>query len=288
MSTGLPKYIHGIAALHYVSDDTALDMLKPWVISSKSFIHLLDYIQEHGYNTVRFEDVINGKLQDKCIILTFDDCPKHLWDFAIPELLRRNMKAVFYMPTACLGGYNEWNVKDGLPRIELMDENDIAKLVSVGMEVGSHAHNHIMLEEQEEHEVIHQLTISKSMLEKIIKKPVLTVAYPYGSVPSSAGRLSEFAGYRYGLSVFTPWESRYAIRRWIYDDTDTYATINYKLSPSYRWFRAVEDKRNRWVKKLTQSMYRLYSSVKKSVKLKTLPIIMFTEGMEYAEILAVG
>ena len=47
-----------ITALHYVSDDKELDCLKPWNISRQSFIRLLDYLQDEGYETLVFDDII--------------------------------------------------------------------------------------------------------------------------------------------------------------------------------------------------------------------------------------
>lgn len=64
----------------------------------------------------------------KKLILSFDNCPKHLFDFAIPELVKRKMKAVFYMPTANTGGYNSWDEEKGTARMELMNEADLKEL----------------------------------------------------------------------------------------------------------------------------------------------------------------
>lgn len=217
--------VPSIVALHYVSDDSNLDDLKPWVITHNTYIVLLDYLQAEGYKTLDFEDVKAGKVTAKSIVITFDDCPKHLWDFAIPELLKRGMKAVFYMPTAYLGGYNEWDADNGHSRVDLMDEEDLKKLVAVGMEVGSHAHNHFMLEEYSKEDVAVELVKSKTILEAIIKKPVISFAYPYGSTSSKYGPIVKDVGYEFGLSVEEQVESKFAIRRWVYADTDTIASI---------------------------------------------------------------
>jgi peptidoglycan/xylan/chitin deacetylase (PgdA/CDA1 family) len=264
--------------LHYVSDDPVYDALKPWNISPTSFTRLLDFLQKENYYTVGFEDLSSSKIKGrKNIIITFDDCPKHLWDFAIPELIRRKMKAVFYMPTAYLGGCNEWNVVEGLPEINLMDDEDIAKLSTVGMEVGSHAHNHVMLQEKDAVEVVAQLTKSKSILEAITNKPVLSVAYPYGSVPQNAYKTAENAGYQYGLAVFTPWQTKYAIRRWVYDDTDTLETIQWKVSKPYNWYRAWHDKKDYYLTKLLRRIYNTYAEIKNSIMRKTILMISFTQ-----------
>ncbi len=270
-----------IVMLHYVSDMPEYDALKPWNISRASFTRLLDFLLEENYTTVGFEDLVLSKVTgSKNIIITFDDCPKHLWDFAIPELIRRNMKAVFYMPTAYLGGYNEWNVVKGLPKITLMDSDDIAKLNAAGMEIGSHAHHHIMLEEKDAPEVVAQLTKSKSILEDITNKPVLSVAYPYGSVPQNAYKTAENAGYQYGLAVFTPWQTKYAIRRWIYDDTDTIESIRHKMSGVYAWQRVVGDKWNFYSKNVMRKAYGYYSKAKKTLGINAISLF-FVEHIQY-------
>jgi peptidoglycan/xylan/chitin deacetylase (PgdA/CDA1 family) len=111
------------------------------------FLRLLNYLEQNGYQTLTFEDLHDSPRMKsgKRIILTFDDCPKHLFDFAIPELLSRKMKASFYMPTAYLGKYNAWDVEEGRAKVELMDENDLLELSRLGMEIGSHSHHHVKL-----------------------------------------------------------------------------------------------------------------------------------------------
>ncbi len=274
-----------IVMLHYVSDNPTHDDLKPWNINTASYTRLLDYLEQHGYNAIGFEDLSHKAKGTKNIIITFDDCPKQLWDFAIPELQKRNMKAVFYIPTAHLGGYNEWNVVDGKPRIELMDEDDIVRLNEIGMEVGSHAHNHIMLEGKDEEEALRQLTISKSILESIIRKPVLSIAYPYGSLPDDYSKITEWAGYKYGLGVYVPWQSKYAIRRWIFDDTDTVESIQRKMSASYNWYRTWQDKKDYYLKRIFGKAYNVYLSAKDRVKANAIMTIAFVEDLQCTELL---
>lgn len=255
-----------IIALHYVSDDAKLEPLKPWVISHQSFVRLLDYLETEQYATLTFEDLEQGKGQNaKYVVITFDDCPKHLFDFAIPELLKRKMKAVFYISTAYLGGYNVWGVADGKPRLELMDEADVKRLHDMGMEIGSHGHRHIMLDEFETDEVTHELARSKSVLEAIVQKPVLTVAYPYGFVPVAYKKIIPQLQFRLGLSVYTRFDSKYAIRRWVYDDEHDEKKIKWKMSLLYRLYRPFSDKLTIAYKRYSSLLYRTYASVKSRV-----------------------
>lgn len=229
-----------VIMLHHVSDDARLDGLKPYSISHSSFTRLLDVLEEDGYTTIGFDDL--NEPCKKQVIITFDDCPRHLWDFAIPELQKRNMKAVFYMPTAHLGGKNDWDIPFGKPAVELMDEADIQRLSGIGMEIGAHSHHHVRLGDLPRNDVADNLRQSKDILEGITGKKIISMAYPFGSVPADKDELLKDAGYDYGLSIYSPVENQYNIRRFIYHDGDDKNRIKNKLSVSYLIYRKLRDK----------------------------------------------
>ncbi|MCB0696257.1 MAG: polysaccharide deacetylase family protein [Chitinophagaceae bacterium] len=259
-----------IVALHYVSDDPGLDSLKPWVVTHASYNMLLDYLEDNGYTTIGFEDVKLGNVPKKSVILTFDDCAKQLLDYAIPELVRRNMKAVFYMPTARIDGINHWDAKHGLPELGIMNEKDLQDIVAVGMEVGSHAHYHIMLEEHSGNRVKEELSKSKAILEKVLNRPVISIAYPFSSVPSDYNVLVKAAGYDFGIAVVANKETRYALRRWIFDDTDTIDSIKWKMSALYGLYRPFKDNYDFYKTALARGIYQQYSRLKKMLLNKAL------------------
>lgn len=235
-----------VIMLHGVSDDSALDDLKPYVISKASFTRLLNVLEEGGYTTTNFAQFSKTGHEPREVVISFDDCPKHLWDFAIPELQKRRMCAAFYMPTAYIGGYNDWDMQQGKPKMELMNEDDLHNLSDIiGMEVGSHSDKHIRLSDVSKQEVKDNLQKSKTILEQITGLPVLSMAYPFGALPDDNKNLLKEAGYQYGLSIYTPKETRYDIRRWIYHDGDDAERIKKKLSTQYRLMRALKDKLNK-------------------------------------------
>jgi peptidoglycan/xylan/chitin deacetylase (PgdA/CDA1 family) len=230
-----------IAMLHHISDDPAHESLKPYSITRHSFSRLLDYLERHEYRTVTFAQLENGTASGKKrIILTFDDCPRHLLDFAVPELCRRGMNGVFYMPAAHLGGYNSWDVQEGRARVELMDAADLQQLEKLGMEIGGHSFNHIRLKDVPENSA-EEVLQCRRILESIVAGQLLSFAWPFGSVPANHKRLLTDAGFRYGLSIYQPFESRLALRRFIYHDGDTDNTLEKKLSPAYRAYRLLTD-----------------------------------------------
>ena len=229
-----------IAMLHHVSDDPGHESLKPYSISRQSFTRLLDHLGRHEFETITFEQLAKGhRSGKKQVILSFDDCPKHLFDFAVPELVRREMKAVFYMPAAHLGGYNSWDVEEGRARVELMDAGDLQQLEKLGMEIGGHSWHHIKLKQSAN--AAEEVTQCRRILEEIVAGPLLSFAWPFGSVPANYKQLLATAGFRYGLSIFQPFENRQAIRRFIYHDGDNDSTLGKKLSPLYKVCRMVTD-----------------------------------------------
>ena len=230
--------------LHCVSD--SMDgSLANWCISRKAFLQLLDTLEEAGYKTTHFAELEEQKKTgnfSRKVILTFDDCAKHLFDFAVPELVNRRMKAAFFMPTAYIGGYNAWDVEKGAARMELMDEKDLKELAGLGMEVGSHSHRHIELKKLSGTDELRQeVSRSKERLQDITGKPVHSFAYPFGSVPDDYKPVLSAAGYQYGLSIYQPFETKLALRRFGVYEKDTPATLRKKLSGRYRWMRTLYD-----------------------------------------------
>lgn len=231
-----------VAMLHSVSD--SLDgQLANWCISKKAFLQLLDTLEEARYQTTHFAELANKPgLFSRKVILSFDDCAKHLFDFAIPELVRRRYTAAFFMPTAYIGKHNAWDVEKGVERMALMDENDLKELIRLGMEVGSHSHHHIELKNLSgTKRLMEEVMLSKQILEDITGKRVYSFAYPFGSVPLDYKKVLSEASYQYGLSIYQPFETKLALRRFGVYEKDTPATLRKKISGRYRWMRTVYD-----------------------------------------------
>ncbi len=85
---------------------------------------------------------------------------------------------------------------------KMMSWDEIRQLDSLGFTIGSHSHTHPMLASlQNESEITEELQLSASIIKKEINKNPLTISYPIGSFDDRVMRLSEVAGYKYGLAV---------------------------------------------------------------------------------------
>lgn len=231
--------------LHYVGDNIQDNFLADWVLERKNFSRLLSFIEERDYKTICFKDLIpnNGAADSsRNIILTFDDCAKHLLDFAVPELMKRKMKGVFFMPTAYTGGYNAWDEAKSETRLELMNADDLKDLAQNGMEVGSHSHHHIELKTTSVEVLKRELVLSKEIIESVTGSEVYSFSYPYGSVPENYRSVLSEAGYRFGVSIYQPFQTRLALRRFGVYNKDTEKSLATKFSFRYQLIRQLYDK----------------------------------------------
>ncbi len=234
-----------IIMLHEVKNRSQ-ESANSWCISHDKFSALLDYLYRLNYETITFADIVSKSAlrgsSRKKVVLTFDDGYKHLFDFAIPELQKRQMKAAFYIPTSCIGKYNFWDVEKGYEKEEIMNESDLKELDRLGMEVGAHSHHHINLKEAADGRVVaEEISQSKKILEVILNKRVYSFAYPYAAVPKEYKKLLSDEGYYYGLSFYQPYENKFALRRICYHNNDTEQSLRLKLSFPYKILRTLRD-----------------------------------------------
>lgn len=239
----LPRKLPPVVMLHHVGDAPLYDSLKPYAISHQSFLRLLNYLERKNIQTTTFAELAAGQSKSKRrVILTFDDCSKSLLDFAIPELLKRKMKAVFYMPTAHLGLDNSWDVEEGKSSLELMNASDLVYLLQQGMEIGGHSHHHIPLDRLSALEVKQEIIACRINLESILQVPIVSFAYPYGVIPQNHAEILASEGFQYGLGIYTAIENKFCLRRFIYHDGDSTTSLAIKLSPAYKLYRTLFDR----------------------------------------------
>ncbi len=229
--------------LHHVSDLRAFKSLEPYSITNKKFLALLDFIESNNFKTLTFFDLNQRTTEKKVIILTFDDCSKELLSFAIPELIKRNMKAVFFIPTDFIGSYNKWDVEEGKGKVDFFTYDDVVNLsCNSNFEIGSHSQSHRKLNQLPNEAILLELKESKLYLEQLIKKNVISFAHPFGEFPLENDNLLEQAGYNYGCGIYVKNSSNFALRRFIYHNGDNILTLKIKCSFFYRFYRLIRDK----------------------------------------------
>ncbi|KQM63964.1 hypothetical protein ASE74_12420 [Pedobacter sp. Leaf216] len=232
-----------IIMLHHIVDLPGKG-ISNWSISTRQFNLLLDLIEQKNLITTTFDAISTGNAasHQKLVVISFDDCPATLFDYAVPELIKRKMKAVFSIPTAQIGGFNMWDVTEqGFAKVALMDAEQLQYLSSQGMEIASHGQHHLRASEINETEFTEEISASKQYLEALLNKQIYTFTYPYGEVPKRYRLLLKQCAYQYGLSIYQPRQNNLALRRIGIHQADTAKSIAYKLSQSYQLMRNLLD-----------------------------------------------
>jgi peptidoglycan/xylan/chitin deacetylase (PgdA/CDA1 family) len=232
-----------VIMLHHVSDLPEFNSLEPYSISRSKFLELLNFLETNNFKTKNFYDLKNEKRSSKDVIITFDDCSQELLSFAIPELIKRNMKAVFYFPTGYVNSFNEWDVLEGKNQVKFFNEQEIIEISkNVNFEIGSHSVTHRKLTQLHSEEILNELIYSKKELERITKKEIISFAHPFGAIPSMNDDLLKKAGYLYACGIFVKWQNNFSLRRFIFHNGDNNLTLKKKLSFYYRFYRKIKDK----------------------------------------------
>lgn len=166
-------------------------------LSPSDFSKQLDLIESRGYTTINFQDIIDNKVPNKSVVLTFDDGYENFYQNAYPELKKRGMKAVSFIIVNDVG-------KEGY-----MTREQIGEIEQNGIEIGSHTLSHPDLATSSDAKAKKEIANSKAYLEELIVKKVISICYPSGKYSATTESLAESAGYDFavttksGLSTFS-------------------------------------------------------------------------------------
>jgi len=168
----------------------------------------------------------------KVVTLTFDDGYAANYDILL-QLIDRNIAPVVFIPTAFIGKTNAWEYSSDFFPASHLSRSQISDLANRGVVFGSHGHSHRPLERLSREEIRRELTISRQMLEEIIRRPVKYMSFPFGRTNPAVNETAAECGYIYGLGMpSTPAaldDSDFIIRRIPLYASDTYFSVRRKL-----------------------------------------------------------
>lgn len=163
---------------------------------------LMVFLREKGYETVTFEDLLSRPAPPKPIMLTFDDGYEDNFLNLFPLLKKHGMKAIIYLLGDRSIPSNIWDMDKGAPEAPLMKEGQILEMAQSGLvEFGGHSMNHSNLVKLEEGALEREVRECKKSLEELLRKTVLSFAYPYGLFNERVKKTVDQAGYFFGIAV---------------------------------------------------------------------------------------
>ncbi len=195
--------------------DVKIEPLNYFDVTVQDLCAQLDWLKANNYETLTLDEfagyIKKGEaFPEKSVLITFDDGYNGIYNYALPELRKRGMKAVFFITASVVG-----NVDGSYPHVTRKELQEIA--ADKNFAIGSHTVTHSNLVESSHDERVHELSESKRILEQITGREVIAVAYPEGHYDKQVIKSVKEAGYEIAFAVqdrgLLDEEARYSIPR---------------------------------------------------------------------------
>ena len=202
------------------------------IIARNVFLSHLDAIQEAGYETITFQQVIDfvnhgGSIPEKPILITFDDGYLSNYEIAWPALQQRGMVGTIFVVGCSVGKDTYKNT--GVPIIPHFTYRQAREMIDSGvMSIQSHTYDlhqyrplepdggreGVLPKQGEPTEVYRQalkadLQLSRDILQKNTESAIQVLAYPYGLYTTD----SEFISTQLGFSITLTTQAEPAVLR---------------------------------------------------------------------------
>ncbi len=170
-------------------------------IHPEKFRQQITFLVENGYQTITFQDLLYGSaLPPKPLILTFDDGYECIYEHAFPVLRAAGYRAIIYIVTGFMGKMNQWDANLGGIRFRHLARAQLQEMDRAGWELGSHGVTHRALTRLGSKQVAKELVQSKMRLSVLSRRPVVSLAYPFGLHNHAVQAAARAAGYYFGCT----------------------------------------------------------------------------------------
>lgn len=137
-----------------------------------------------------------GVLPRRPAMLTFDDAYHDFYVYAFPILRKYKWPAVLFVPVGKITDPPAPRVEWGAgPEPYAMQWPEIEEVRRSGVEIGSHAFNHINLAKADPEVVLSELAESRRILAERLGEPPIALAYPGGRQNREVRRAAAGVGY---------------------------------------------------------------------------------------------
>ncbi len=212
--------------------------IKGLYVGEALFRRQLKELQAAGFTSGRLEDCA-GPLQNKRVVITFDDGYVNVLRHGPGPLADTGFRAVLFLVADLLGQHNRWDVPLGEAPEPMMDAAQVREWLAAGHDIGSHTLTHPFLTQLPVTQAKEEITASRKKLEDLFGRPIEHFCYPYGDWNGAVCDSVKEAGYRTAATtdagVNMPTDSAFALKRF---------TARY---PSRR-LRAITDRVSGWFK----------------------------------------
>jgi peptidoglycan/xylan/chitin deacetylase (PgdA/CDA1 family) len=151
-----------------------------------------DHLRALAASGFRVVPLANVRDRAGSIAITFDDGYSNFLTEALPLLNHYRMPATVFIVSGFCGGYNEWPSRvHGLPRLRLLNWDEVREVSRFGATIGAHTVHHANLADASRAEAEREMRECKRAIEDRIGLPVGTFAYPYGAAAAAVRDLAK-------------------------------------------------------------------------------------------------
>jgi len=191
---------------------------------------------------ISLEKSLNLEPGDHYAVVTFDDGFRESLHNALPELEKRDIPVMVFIPTGCLGlpapwlGNEQQDTNGGIV-ISASEIRDLSRKDLVSF--GSHCVTHRSLPTLTDQEAKEEISRSKSDLEDILGRKICTLSFPHGSFEQRHVDWAKQTGYGRVFSIHPVWafahSDEFVTGRVRVDPTDWPVEFRLKMCGAYRW-----------------------------------------------------
>ncbi len=185
-----------ILVYHYIRVDTNLRNPLGYNLSvwPAEFQEQMDWLRIAGGHPVTLEQLYSAMhrgpaLPAHAVVLTFDDGYDDFATTAVPILVHDGFVATDFV------------VSGFVDRPAYMSAQQILQVAAMGMVIGAHTVHHVNLDALSPQLAQIEIDVSKESLQRLVGRPVLDFAYPYGDVDAQVAALVAQAGFRDAVTM---------------------------------------------------------------------------------------
>ncbi len=203
------NYPIAILFYHRVADSHPND----WTMNTRDFSLQLDWLQKN-FDIVTLEEAqrrIVARYNDRpTVAITFDDGYADNVKTAIPELVRRNLPATYFVVTDCMqtGSAFPHDALHGVP-LQPNSIDDLRLFAAAGIELGAHTKSHANLAAINDVEQLRdEIVGSAQLLEQWCGVPIRYFSFPYGLPANTSQKAVDIireAGFAGFCTAYNAW-----------------------------------------------------------------------------------
>lgn len=163
----------------------------------------LRLLLKRGYRPMTLAAALEDPGAGRALVVTFDDAYRSVLREGLPVLSRLGVPATVFVPTAFATSQKPmaWSEMDrwlGTPfeeELNCMTWDELRGLGDEGWEIGSHTRTHRDLTSLDDAEIVAELHGSREECERELRRPCLSLAYPFSSYDRRVKDAAREAGY---------------------------------------------------------------------------------------------